>query len=253
VHGRILTDPLTLSQAADLLDRLSYDSYRPGNENQLAELWSQVEARVAAIQALPDDYRLYRPPVPSPGEDAAQVRKDCPYGIPAYLRLWEASLSRHVRGLFVTGVRDQLWSMVDLATKGLQQPRFWVGIRYGAAESPVAEGPFGALPFAIHSTQRKVANGLIKNTWGTNTPSAGPTGFRGDEYFDYYYRGERLPNSVAGEEPWRPQGSDGQILFFVNKQPNHEHPTVAVGVCIPTGGPDQFAAVVQPARPPTTA
>lgn len=253
VRGRILEDSLTLSQAAELLDRLSYASYHPGSDNQQGELWSQVETRVAAIQALPHEYRLYRPPTPSPGADASPVRKDCPYGIPAYFRLWEASLSRHVRGLFVTGVRDRLWSMVDLTAKTHQQPRFWVGIRYGAAESPVAEGQFASLPFGIHTTQRKVADGLIKTAWGTNTPGAGPTGYRGDEYFDYYHRDETLPDAVASDEPWRPTGSDGQILFYVNQQPGQEHPTVAIGVCIPMGGPDQFAAYVQPSRPTTAA
>ena len=253
VRGRILVDPLTLAQTAELLDCLSYDSYHPGSDNQQGELWSQAETRVAAIQALPDGYRFYRPPAPSPDTDASPVRKDCPYGIPAYLRLWEASLSRHVRGLFVTGVRDQLWSMADLATKSAQQPKFWVGIRFGAVESPIADGPFASLPFAVHTTQRRVADGLIKTTWGTNNPYAGATGYRGDEYFDYYHRDEMLPEAFPGDEPWRPAGSDGQILFYVNKQPDQEYPTVAVGVCIPTGGPDQFAAYVQPSRPTTSA
>lgn len=251
VRGRILEDPLTLTQAADLLDRLSFESYRPGTDNQQGELWSQAEARVAAIQALPSGYSLYRPAAPSLSA-ASPVRKDCPYAIPAYFRLWEACLSRHVRGLFVTGVRDQVWSMVDLTTKSRQRPRFWVGIRYGGGD-PITEGPLTQLSFAIPTTQREVAAGLIKTTWGTNAPDAGPTGYRGDEYFDYYHRGENLPHAVAGEEPWRPPGSDGQILFYVNKLPGQAYPAVAVGVCIPAGGPDQFAAYVQPARPATAA
>ena len=89
-------------------------------------------------------------------------------------------------------------------------------------------------------------DGLIKTTWGTNNPDAGPLGFRGDEYFDYYHRGEALPDTIAGEETWRPPGSDGQILFYINQKPDQQYPTVAVGVCIPTGGPDQFAALIQP-------
>ena len=253
LRGRILEDPLTLGQAADLLNQLSYDTYKPGVDTQQGELWAQVEARVAAIQPLPSGYNLYKPPSASLDAEISPVRNDCPYGIPAYLRLWEASLSRHVRGLFVTGVRDQLWSMVDLNLKTHQQPKFWVGIRYGAAESPVAEGPFDVLPFDVQTTQRTSADGLIRSGWGTNNPSADSAGYRGDEYFDYYHRKEQLPVTPAGDEPWRPPDADGQILFYVNKHPDQKHPTVAVGVCIPTGGPDQFTAYVQHPRSVTAA
>jgi len=248
VRGRILEEPLTLDQAALLLDRLSYSTYRPGRDNQQGELWSQVETSVAAVQALPNDYRLYRPPTPNPGTPPSPVRKDCPYGIPAYLRLWDASLSRHVRGLFDTGARDQTWSMVNLGTKQTQQPRFWVGIRYGASNSPPAQGAFRDLPFAVRTTQREVENGLVKNSWGSNNPEADPTDYRGDEYFDYYHRDEALPIAPRGGEAWRPPGSDGQILFYVNKHPNQLHPTISLGVCIPSGGPDQFAAYLQKPR-----
>ncbi len=42
---------------------------------------------------------------------------------------------------------------------------------------------------------------------------------------------------------WRPSGSDGQILFYVNQHPEDPHPTIAVGVCLPAGGPEQFSAI----------
>ncbi len=239
VRGRILTEPLSLIQAADLLNRLSFDSYHPGANNWQGELWSQVEARVNAIQPMVDDYHLYRPAEAS-GGSSSPVRKDCPYAIPAYFRLWEECLSRLVRGLFVTGQRDQLWSMTDLPLKRRQRPRFWVGIRYGGGAS--AQGWSTTLPFSIPVTQKAVYNGQIRTTWGANDPKAGSAGYRGDEYFDYYHREEAVPETIAGEEPWRPAGSDGQILFYINKMPNQVHPAIAVGVCVPAGGPDQFAA-----------
>lgn len=249
VRGRILTEPLSLTQAADLLDQLIFDSYRPGTTNWQGELWSQVEARVNAVQPLPNGLRLYRPAEPLSGV-SSPVRKDCPYAISAYLRLWEECLSRLVRGLFETGKRDQLWSMVSLQEKRSQQPRFWVGIRYGSGSA--ARGAVDALPFDIPVTQKAVVDDRIVTTWGANDPNAGPFDYRGDEFFDYYHRGEALPEVVAGEEPWRPAGSDGQILFYVNQLPNQAHPTIAVGICIPTGGPDQFAAYVQPTRTTVT-
>jgi len=253
VRGRILDSPLTLTQAANLLDGLSYAAYRPGQENQLGELWSQVESRLNAIQALPAGFRLYRAPSPQDGAPVSPVRKDCPYGIPAYLRLWDASLSRHVRGLFVTGARDELWSMVDLTTKSAQAPKFWVGIRYGAAESPTAGGPFRSLPFQIRTTRRRATDGIIKTTWGTNAASASAAEYRGDEYFDFYHHHAEYAASLADDEAWRPPGADGQILFYVNQQPDQTHPTIAIGVCVPAGGPDQFAARVQPSMSPQTA
>jgi hypothetical protein len=245
LRGRILPEPLSLLEAADVLDGLSFESYLPGANNWQGDLWSQVEARVNAIQAMPVGYRLYRPAEPASGP-ASPVRKDCRYAISAYFRLWDACLSRRVRGMFVTGQRDALWSMVDLATKNSQRPRFWVGIRYGSG--PSVDGLLGDLDFEILSTQKKVENGEIVGTWGANNPTAGPQEYRGDEYFDYYFRNEALPPISAGDEPWRPAGSDGQILFYVNKLANQRHPAIAVGLCVPAGGPDQFAAYVQAAR-----
>jgi hypothetical protein len=137
-----------------------------------------------------------------------------------------------------------------LATKAAELPRFWVGIRYGASSAPAPTAPFDTLPFPIRSTAKASENGLVKGTWGSNDPSAGPAGFRGDEYFDYYYRRDPVPRPVAGEEPWRPSGADGQVLFYVNQRPGDANPNIAVGVCIPAGGPDQFAAFVRPAATP---
>lgn len=245
VRGRILAQPLSLTEAAELLDRLSFDSYSPGSNNWQGELWSQVEARVNAVQPMTTGNHLYRPAQASGGPESP-VRKDCPYTISAYFRLWEECLSRLVRGLFVTGQRDQLWSMTDLSTKRSQRPRFWVGIRYGSGAD--AQGPFATLPFRVPVTQKAVDAGQIKTTWGANDPTAISTGYRGDEYFDYYHRREALPEAVAGEEPWRPPGSDGQVLFYVNELPGQAHPAIAVGVCVPTGGPDQFAAYAPTAR-----
>lgn len=245
LRGRILTEPLSLVEAASLLDQLSFDAYQPGVDNWQGELWSQVQARVNAIQSMPDGYHLYRPAAPQSGP-ASPVRRDCPYAIPAYFRLWEACLSRRVRGLFVTGRRDALWSMTDLVTKHRQRPNFWIGIRYGSG-APV-QGKLADLPFIVPVTQKQVNKGGIRGTWGANKPDAGPDQYRGDEYFDYYFRNEPLPPIVAGQESWRPSGSDGQILFYVNQLPGQNYPAIALGVCVPAGGPDQFAAYVQTMR-----
>lgn len=251
-RGRVLDVPLSLDAAAELLDRLRFDGYSPGTDNWQGALWSQVQTRVEAQGSLADHQFLYRPPSSTTGDESSLVRRDCPYALAAYLRLWSMCLSRHVRGLFATDGPLRQWSMVDLPAKNQQQPRFWVGIRYGAG-APVASGPLSELSFRIPAADRAVSDREIVATWGSRAPGAGPLGYRGDEYFDYYFRGEVPPNVPAAESPWRPAGSDGQILFYVNQPDGQSHPTIAVGVCIPLGGPDQFAAAVLPATSTATA
>jgi hypothetical protein len=246
VRGRGLDRELSLIEAADLLQGLSYESYFPGNESRFAQLWSQVEARVSAVHPLPTGNRLYRAPDPTAGAIASQVRPDCPYAISAYLRLWDACLTRAVRGLFVTGAPSDLWSMADLQEKRLHKPLFSVGIRYGAGPT-INTGSLSKLGFDIPATTKGGGKlGELETRWGTNDPAAGPLDYRGDEFFDFYHRGERIPLLSAGN-PWRPAGSHGQILFYINQLPGQPHPAIALGVCIPAGGPEQFAAIRSPA------
>jgi hypothetical protein len=239
-RGRALDATLSLTEAADLLDQFVFESYLPGRHTRLGELWEQVQARVSATLPLPHGTELYNAPGPLEGE-TSPARFDCPYSIPAYLRLWDACLTRPVRGLFVTGMPSDLWSMADLRNKQLHQPRFSVGIRYGAG-APIERGPLAEMDFNIPATMKRVgSNGELDTTWGANNPYAGPFDYRGDEFFDYYHREEQVP-LLSGSAPWRPAGSLGQILFYVNQLPDQPHPVVAVGVCIPAGGPEQFAA-----------
>jgi Z1 domain. len=238
VRGRILNRPLTLLEAADWLDRFRYGSYKPGTESELANHWTEIGARLSAVAPLPPA-GLYR--APAPGLVGDPPRRACPYSIAAYLRLWHAALTRRVRGLFVTGEPGQLWSMSDLKEKQTLQPRFWVGVRFGNGR-PVAEGPLGDLPFEILATMKNVdSTGELTTQWGASDPTAGPGQYRSDLYFDYYHRGETLP-VLSGDSTWRPAGSDGQILLYVNQLAHQPHPAIAVALCIPAGGPEQFAA-----------
>lgn len=235
-RGRILDVPLDLTEAAELLDRLTFASYQPGSEGFHAELWKRIEARAHAVAPLPDP-PLYRPPARHGEGDV--TRRACPYAIAAYLRLWSVSLTRSITGLFVTGHPGDLWSYADLGRKTAEQPRFWVGIRYGDGAA-VSSGPLARLPFNIYATTKRVVGGELKTTWGASDPNAGPGQYRGDVYFDYYYRDADVPST--SDTAWRPSSSDGQILFYVNQHPGDLHPTVAVGVCLPAGGPEQFSA-----------
>ena len=236
LRGRILDVPLELTEAAELLDRLTFADYQPGREGFHADIWSRIEARAHAVAPLPDS-PFYRPPVRRGEGDL--TRRACPYAIAAYLRLWSASLTRPITGLFVTGEPGELWSYADLGRKTAEQPRFWVGIRYGDGAT-VSNGPLAQLPFNIRATTKRVVGGELETTWGARDPNAGPGQYRGDVYFDYYHRYGATPPS--GITTWRPSGSDGQILFYVNELSVDLYPTIAVGVCLPAGGPEQFSA-----------
>lgn len=237
VRGRILTESLSLAEAADLLTGLRYNDYAPGTSHRIAELWAQVQERVDAV-APTGDGDFYRAPSGLTHDDP--VRVDCPFSIPAYLRLWEACLTRPVRGLFVTGSPGATWSTVDLTGKQQTQPRFWVGIRYGMGPK-ITKGPLASLPFDIPATCKSMENGELATEWGTNNPTANTEQYRGDVFFDHYHH--RSPILVPPDGPqWRPIGADGLILFYVNQLPAQPYPNVAVGVALPAGGPEQFAA-----------
>lgn len=232
--GRILTEPLTLMEAADWLDEFRYDAYIPGDQSDLAKHWAQLEARVSAVAPLPEP-GLYRPPLHGSAGDPP--RRISPYSIAAYLRLWAASLERPIRGLFVTGEPGRLWSMSDLQAKQATQPRFWVGIRFGKGNVVQLGNP----AFDVVTTVKQVGSaGELTTEWGTSTPTAGPGEYRADIYFDYFHRNEQPP-VTPGDSTWRPAGSDGQILIYIN-QTAQAHPAAAVGLCLPAGGPEQFAA-----------
>jgi hypothetical protein len=236
LRGRILNTPLTLTEAADLLDSLNFAQYQPGSDGFHADLWKRIEARAHAVTPL-IDRPFYRPPVRQGKGDF--TRRSCPYSIAAYLRLWSASLVRPIKGLFVTGRPGDLWSFADLGRKSVEQPRFWIGIRYGGGAA-VSNGPLAQLPFTILATEKRVVGGELQTTWGASDPHAGPDQYRGDLYFDYYHQNIAVPMNT--DTAWRPSGSDGQILFYINQHLGDLHPVVAVGVCLPAGGPEQFAA-----------
>ena len=236
LRGRILDDPLELTEAAELLDRLTFADYQPGSKGFHADFWSGIEARANAVAPLRDS-PFYRPPGKLDKGD--QPRRACPYSIAAYLRLWSACLTRPITGLFVTGHPGALWSYADLKRKNAERPRFWIGIRYGDGAT-VSNGPLALLPFNIRATTKMVIGGELKTTWGASDPNAGPDQYRGDVYFDYYHHRAAVPSNSS--MAWRPSGSDGQILFYVNQHPGDKHPTIAVGVCLPAGGPEQFSA-----------
>ena len=240
-RGRVLSRTYSLSETADLLDQLTYTDYRPGTGSWEARRWDSLAAHAGLAAGDGEGLQpLYRPGEPLPGDAPSEVRRDCPYAIAAYLRLWKACLTRHARGLVPTDDPRTPWSMLDLATRQHSQPRFYVGIRYGSGDL-VTEPPLASLPFDIRMMRRGVVNDQLAGTWGTRNPGSGVGRYLGDGYFDYHVHHGPPPVSTGGTT-WRPVGAPGLVLFHVIDRGPDTHPTIAVGLSIPLGGPDQFAA-----------
>lgn len=249
VRGRILDEPLDLVEAAALLERLTYYQYTPDLTNPLSTRWQQLEDQLGLSADLGEQYgHLFRPPT-EPTEESPSVIPParCPYSVAAYLRLWNACLSRHAVGLFPTDDPDGRWSLLDLDKRRDMQPKFYVGLRYGS-ESPFKSTDPGAaalegLDFEPHPMSRKVHEGLITSTWGTRNPGDDPDAYLGDQLFDYHYHhSDLLPKDRTGGPLWRPLGAPGLLLFHLIRTQGEDLPVVALGAAIPLGGPDHFAA-----------
>lgn len=241
IRGRILNEPLSLVEAASLLDELEYERHRPTADGWEGRRWKDLESKIGIDPSTDADQLLpfFRPPVTG-SEDPTPYARGGPYAISAYMRLWKACLSRHARGLVPTDDAGVPWSMLDLTAKSAEQPCFYVGIRYGSG-SKVEDLPLGALPFSIRAMQRAIVGGQLGASWGSRNPAGAADQYLGDELFDYHFHGGEPPIAASGEPMWRPVGAPGLILFQVIEQPD-KYATVAVGVALPLGGPDQFAA-----------
>ena len=90
--------------------------------------------------------------------------------------------------------------------------------------------------------KRDVDGDQPSGSWGTRNPRPAPGHYLGDEFFDYHFHEHTPPTTSPGVAAWRPVGSPGLILFHVVERDDRPFPTVAVGVALPLGGPDQFAA-----------
>lgn len=239
-RGTLLTDPLSMLEAAALLDSLRYDGYTPGDANWQGNRWRSIEEQIGLADG--PEFPLYRPAHPDANTSPSAIRvADCPYSLAAYLRLWNASLTRNAPGLVASDRPGVPWSMV-MNAKSAQAPRFRIGIRDGSLPQ-VANGPLSELPFAVRPMAREVDHGEIKRVWGSMLPTAGPHQYRGDPWFDYYRQGGHPTPGVVRASPWRPVGDDGLILFHVIHQEGR-FPVVTAGVCMPIGGPNQFASFV---------
>lgn len=243
VRGRILEEPLSLLEAAKLLERLRYQKYAPDVDGPLAERWTSLERQLAAGDGAPlVDAPFFRPPAAAPGASMQVGPSHCPFTLAAYLRLWSACLTRHARGLFATDNGTVPWSALDLKAVFESQPRFWVGLRFGRRPAVDGSSPLAKLPFPVPPMDRAVTDGIVGSTWGSRNPGEGPDAYLGDQLFDYHHHHAHTPPVVDDGPLWRPRGAPGLLLFHVIQADAHPHPVVCLGAALPLGGPDQFAA-----------
>ncbi|MBC2961244.1 Z1 domain-containing protein [Nocardioides deserti] len=220
---------LDLDQAADLLDELHYVGLQPG----AVERWALVEAQ---LDLPPADARhpLYR----GPQHLARPWHGVSTYDLAAYLRTWAALLEQRTPGFFTTDEPSLQWSLLDLAQRRKNAPVFRVGMRFGSGPE-VADGPLAVLPAAARPMKRQVRPGtdVLDSTWGSRGES--DAGIMGDEFFDFYGReeGPRLTRNGA-----RHASEPGLLLFHLVAREGGP-PTIALGVSLPAGGPDQVMAL----------
>ena len=225
---------LRLCEVADVLDRFRYSHHDPDPALPENARWHSLQ------QAANLSDTLYRPPGHRlPAVDAVKA-KGCPYAIAAYLRLWAHALSRKLPGLYPTDNRQTPWSLINLREYSDAAPLFHVGVRYG--EAGLAHHPRLALQ-GVQAMQRKSEKGVLVSTWGSRNPSAEPGSYLGDEMFDYHFNGLTPPPHELGEPVWRLRGHPGLVLFHVLRDEATNRDTLTVGLALPLGGPDQFAAL----------
>ena len=236
--GLILREELDLEATARLLDSLRYDDHGPGPDGPEAARWRSVASHLGLEEGRSPIYRA--PSVP----ESLDFGKESPYSVAAYLRVWKEALLRHAPGFTTTDPPHGPWSLVDLGERARTQPRFRVGLRFGRGPS-VVKGPLATIGHAVRTMEREItSSGALASTWGARGAANQRQGvgrYPGDEYFDYFARGEKPPARTTWGSTRAP-GEPGLVLF---------HPidrgagscSLAVGMSIPLGGPDQVAAV----------
>jgi len=233
-RGLLALNELSLIDCADLLDRMRYADH--GHVPRESDRWRALEQQ-AAIGPGDPEFPLYR--APATAEAGLDLGRRSPFVIAAYLRFWSACLDREVRGLFTDDSPPQRWSLLSRDAKRLSQPRFRVGVRFGAGP-PLANGPFADLGKEIGleirpMARQTTADGLAAD-WGSRRATG--SGYIGDDVFDASLLGTPVPVHPDGT---RVEGAPGLVLFHLVERADVG--AIAVGVSIPGGGPDHVEAV----------
>ena len=232
-RGLLLDRSLTMVEVADLLNMLRYPAGSDGSvDPDAARHWAAVQA-VAELGADDPLFPIYD--MPTDTEPAVWGTND-PFNVAAYLKFWALCLERRCPAVFSTDEPPQRWSTIDLRSRALEAPAFRVGLRFGSGDA-VQNGPLSEIPATVRGMRRAAPASRLKGTWGSRTLRDGV--MWGDEFFDCYLSGE-LPSLTQSRA--RERGSDGLLLFHVIQR-DGGGVSIAPGLSIPVGGPDQVHAV----------
>lgn len=232
-RGRLRTEPVSLATVADLLDGLRYAAYDPGCLTDARfTRWAALEDQLGLLK---NERPLFRPPRRL--AESVEIEPDgCPYSIAAYLRLWDAALKRiRCDGLYPSDRDGATWALEQPMMK---PPSFYIGLGYGEQGASRWEVLRAR---GVLSMTRGEAPGVprrLNTLWGRRGEGGN---YHGDQLFDYNHHNAVPPALHSGVPLWRPRGHPGLLLFHVIKSENLD--AVTVGLAIPHGGPEQFAAL----------
>lgn len=233
-RGLIRTQPISMLEVAEILERLRYSIHDPDPQLDLSQRWVSLQ------RMLNLENPLFRPPGIRPGPMAVDPA-GCPYTIAAYLRLWDVALTRrNMPGMQPTDNPAMPWNMINLASYRASVPRFYVGIRFGS-ERKTSRLSFQGQSFPM--MRRGIALGrphMLETLWGSRNPTER---WRGDQVFDYHYYQPNEAPRLLDEGAWRVRGQPGLVLFHPIVDPATGREMIAVGLAIPHGGPDHIAAL----------
>lgn len=237
LRGKSMQRQLSLLQVSELLESFRYSLHSPSPEGANHVRWRALESQNGLTFP---EAPLFRPPSHMPNGKEIVSPSSCPYSVAAYLRLWSALLSRKARGIIPTDDRITPWSMIDLKDYAASAPKFYVGIRYGAAgkcndSRLAAEG--------VLRMDRGSRDGVLVSTWGSRNAGQNEDSYLGDQLFDYHVHSGVAPVRIEGEPMWRKRGAPGLVLFHVICGVDGRQDTVTVGLALPLGGPDHIAAL----------
>jgi len=238
LRGRILEKPVDLLKAANILDSLSFPQLNFDGHGEEHSRWSALSEVLSPDASSSSSLNLYRYQCVNPKAKSIAINPFAsPYTIAAYLRFWNAALTRRTPGLVATDDGQMPWSELDLAVKASQAPNFYIGIRYGSGRTLAGSEGW---TFDVQLMERALEGEHLQSRWGTRRPTVD---YLGDQSFDYAHHNDpRTPLLMPGGSVWRPKGAPGLMLFHLIDRGESKSPLVAVGMSVPIGGPDQFAA-----------
>ena len=233
-RGLIKSAPASMLEVASILESLRYSAHDPDPALELSKRWVSLQR----VLSLPEP--LFRPPSIRSLPMAVDP-SGCPYSIAAYLRLWDAALSRpNTPGFIPTDNPSMPWNLLNTSAYRATAPRFYIGVRFGS-ESKSRTLTFEGEPLPMMRRGRSEhRSDMLATLWGSRNPTER---WFGDQVFDYHYHNASGAPKLLSEGAWRPRGHPGLVLFHLVVDPLTNRETIAVGLAIPHGGPDHVAAL----------